>query len=64
MYVGAAADLRPATTRCTSWSETKAPCTRVGMEVPGGKYSMSPWPKSDSAPLWSRMVRESTFADT
>ena len=25
---------------------------------------MSPWPRSDSAPIWSRIVRESTFADT
>ena len=25
---------------------------------------MSPWPSSVSAPIWSRIVRESTFADT
>ena len=25
---------------------------------------MSPWPSSDSAPLWSRIVRESTLAET
>ena len=52
------------TTRCTSASDTNAPWTRVGTDVPGGRYSMSPWPSSDSAPIWSRIVRESTFADT
>ncbi len=25
---------------------------------------MSPWPSSDSAPIWSRIVRESIFDDT
>ncbi len=27
-------------------------------------YSMSPCPSSDSAPIWSRIVRESIFDDT
>ena len=34
---GAADFLRCLTTLCTSWSATKAPCTRVGSEVPGGR---------------------------
>ena len=33
-----------------SGSEERA-SARVGIEVPGGRYSMSPWPSRDSAPL-------------
>ena len=29
---------RPPTTRCTSASDTNAPCTRIGTDVPGWKY--------------------------
>src|SRR5207253_1489418 len=47
------------TTRWTSPSETKAPCRRCTRAVPGGRKSMSPSPSRRSAPIASRMVRES-----
>ena len=52
------------TIRSTSPSVTKQPCTRVGLEAPMGEKSMSPRPNSFSAPLASRMVRESICEET
>ncbi len=46
----------------TSSSDANAPCTRVVWLEPGGKYNISPIPSSDSAPPWSRMVRESVLS--
>src|SRR3990172_3596543 len=48
----------------TSWSDTKAPCKRVTRAVPGGRYKRSPLPSSFSAPMESRIVRESTREGT
>ena len=42
-----------------SWSLTKAPWPRMSLLAPGAMKSMSPWPRSFSAPIPSRMVRES-----
>ena len=41
-----------------------APCTRIGLFSPIGKNSISPRPKSFSAPLESMIVRESVPLDT
>ena len=48
----------------TSLSATQAPCTRICREAPGGTKIMSPLPRSCSAPLASRTVRESTLEAT
>ena len=37
---------------------------RCSREEPTGEKSMSPWPSSVSAPLWSRITRESVCEDT
>ena len=37
----------------------KQPWTRVGFPAPSGAYSMSPLPTSFSAPVVSRMIRDS-----
>ena len=47
------------TTSETSLSETNAPCTRIGFGAPCGWNSISPFPRSFSAPFISRIVRES-----
>ena len=61
MYTGLPRCFQSATTRCTSSSLTKAPCTRVGIPPPGGRNSMSPLPNSCSAPPSPSIVLESTF---
>ncbi len=43
-----------------SLSDTNTPCARIGAARSGRSTSMSPRPSSFSAPVWSRMVREST----
>ena len=48
----------------TSSSDTNAPCTRIGFGAPEGLKSISPFPKSFSAPALSKMVRESTCDET
>ena len=52
------------TTSCTSWSETNAPCIRVGSALPGCRNSKSPYFSKSSAPIWSRMVRLSILLCT
>ena len=47
-----------------SSSRTYGPWERTRFDVPGGRNSMSPLPRSLSAPTWSRIVRESTFDET
>ena len=37
---------------------------RCSREEPTGAKSMSPWPRSASAPFWSRITRESVWEDT
>ena len=37
---------------------------RWSLWLPSGEKSMSPCPSSDSAPLWSRITRESVWEDT
>ena len=56
--------LRKSTTLDTSSSDTKAPCTLIGLGMLDGKYSISPLPRSFSAPFISRIVLESTPDDT
>ena len=55
---------RNSTIAAISSSATKAPWARTTFEVPGGVKSMSPRPMRVSAPLPSRMVRESTCEAT
>ena len=50
--------------RITSSSVTSGPCTRINRDDPGATNSISPRPRSCSAPLESRIVRESTFEAT
>ena len=54
-----ASSLTNFTTRSISSGVMKQPCTRVGLASPSGKYSMSPLPTSFSAPVVSRMMRDS-----
>ena len=46
-----------------SCSEMYGPCSRMHRDEAGGRNSMSPRPRSCSAPLASRIVRESVFDD-
>ena len=59
-----ASALMKSTTRFSSSSAIKAPWTRMGLLAPVGKNSMSPRPRSFSAPLASRMVRLSIWLET
>jgi hypothetical protein len=52
------------TTRSTSASEIKAPCTREGRSAETGLKSISPIPSKDSAPGESSITRESTWLET
>ena len=56
--------LRNSTRAMTTSSETKAPWARMRREVAGGEKRRSPRPMRLSAPLVSRMVRESTWEAT
>ena len=47
-----------------SFSEMNGPCTLYGLVDPTGENSMSPFPRSFSAPAMSRMVRESNCEAT
>ena len=47
-------------TSSISPSETNTPWARVGLGESGGSHSMSPRPRSFSAPVMSMIVREST----
>ena len=64
LYVAVPLDLTKSTIASTSSSETNAPWTLVGFDSPDGKNSISPFPKSFSAPTWSSIVLESTWDDT
>ena len=55
---------KKSTTFCTSVSETKAPCTLIGFGSDCGEKSISPLPKSFSAPTVSSIVRESIPEET
>ena len=44
--------------------DMKAPWIRIGSASPGGRKSMSPFPRRLSAPFWSRIVRLSVFEAT
>jgi hypothetical protein len=44
--------------------EMYAPWIRTGALCPGGRKSMSPFPRRASAPFWSRIVRESVLEET
>ena len=56
--------LRNLTTFFTSFSEMNGDCTRIGFGESLARYSMSPFPRSFSAPAPSRMVFESTTEGT
>ena len=64
LYVAVPFDLINSTIDSTSSSDTKAPWTLTGFASPAGKKSISPFPKSFSAPTWSKIVLESTCEDT
>src|SRR5688572_31022719 len=55
---------RKLASRALSCSEMYGPCRRTHRDEAGGRKSMSPLPSSCSAPLASRIVRESVFDDT
>ena len=48
----------------TSSSVTQEPCTRWATEDDGPSSNMSPLPNRRSAPVWSRITRESVALDT
>src|SRR5256714_30722 len=50
--------------RSISSSVTNAPWMRAGRPSDAGLNSMSPCPRSDSAPFWSRITRESVWEET
>src|SRR5262249_44794628 len=64
LYLACACDRQNSPTAWVSFSVVNGACKRCTRAEPEGRYSMSPLPRSDSAPLQSRMVRESIFVAT
>src|SRR5713226_8131655 len=64
LYDGLPCLRRKLASRALSCSEMYGPCSRMKRDDAGGRKSMSPRPSSCSAPLLSRIVRESVFDET
>ena len=64
LYSAVLVSLMRAITASISSLEIKQPCTRVGLPSPSGAYSISPLPISFSAPVVSRMIRDSIWLAT